>query len=403
MSLGHGRHYLAIPGPSVMPDRVLQAMHQPAPNIYDGDLIDMVPGLIDDLKAVARTEAHATIYITNGHGAWEATLANVCSRGDTVLVLVTGAFGFGWANAASGMGINAEIMDFGRDAPAEPARVTERLREDTGGKIKAVLVCQTDTATSIRNNIKEIRGAIDVAEHPALLMADCMASLGCDRFEMDAWGVDVMTTGSQKGLMTPPGMAFVFYNARADAARETANCVTPYWDWRPRTNPEIFYHYFCGTAPTHHLFGLRAALDMINGEGLDAVWTRHEVLSHAIWAAIKAWGQAGALRLNVADPAYRSRSVTTVHAADGAGTALRNWVESQAGVTLGIGLGMGTDADPNSDSVFRIGHMGHVNAQMVLGALGAIEAGLIATKTPIGTGALRAAAEVIAEPSRLSG
>ena len=172
---------------------------------------------------------------------------------------------------------------------------------------------------------------------------------------------------------------------------------TPYWDWRPRTNPEIFYHYFCGTAPTHHLFGLRAALEMIKEEGLSNVWARHETLSRAIWAAVDTWGQAGALRLNVADPAHRSRSVTTVHAANGAGTDLRKWVESQAGVTLGIGLGMGTDADPDSDSVFRIGHMGHVNAHMVLGALGVIEAGLIATSTPIGAGALAQSTNVVAQ------
>ena len=237
MTLGHGRHYLAIPGPSVMPDRVLQAMHQPAPNIYEGDLIEMVPHLIDDLKAVARTKAEATIYITNGHGAWEATLANTCSRGDTVLVLATGSFGFGWANAASGMGINAEIMDFGRDAPVDPDQVSQRLRADTKKLVKAVLVCQVDTATSIRNDINAIRSAMDATGHPALLMADCMASLGCDRFEMDAWGVDVMTTGSQKGLMTPPGMAFVFYNEKADAARENASCVDALLGLAPAHQP----------------------------------------------------------------------------------------------------------------------------------------------------------------------
>jgi alanine-glyoxylate transaminase / serine-glyoxylate transaminase / serine-pyruvate transaminase len=263
--------------------------------------------------------------------------------------------------------------------------------------IKAVLCVQVDTATSVRNDIAALRATLDAAGHPALLMVDCIACLGCDRFEMDAWGVDVMVTGCQKGLMTPPGLGFVFFNDKADRAREAANCVTHYWDWRPRVSPAGFWQYFDGTAPTHHLYGLREALDMIFEEGLEAVWARHERLARAVWAAFEAWGAEGPLELNVADPMKRSHAVTSLRIGAPHGTALRTWVEERAGLTLGIGLGMETEEDPKSDGFFRLGHMGHVNAQMVLGALATIEAGLIATGVPHGRGAVEAAARVIAE------
>ena len=397
MSLAHGRSYLAIPGPSVMPDRVLNAMHQPAPNIYEGALIEMMPALVADLKAVARTDGHLAIYIANGHGAWEAALANVVAPGDTVLVLATGRFGHGWAEMAEAMGITAEVLDFGRAAPVDLDRVEARLREDTDGRIKAVLATHVDTSTSVLNDIAGIRAAMDAAGHGALLMADCIASLGCDRFEMDAWGVDVTVAACQKGLMVPPGMGYVFFNDRAAEVQERMERVSNYWNWAPRANPQLFYQYFGGTAPTHHLMGQRAALDIIAEEGgIEAVWTRHDHLARAIWAAIDAWGAGGPMRLNVTDPAHRSRAVTTVQIGAPHGTALRRWVEEQAGVTLGIGLGMGTPEAPKSDGVFRIGHMGHVNAHMVLGVLGTVEAGLSALGVPHGKGALEAAAGVLA-------
>ena len=397
MSLAAGTHYLAIPGPSVIPDAVLRAMHRPAPNIYTGELHEVVDSLLPDLRAVARTEHQVAVYIANGHGAWEAALANVFSRGDRALSLATGVFAHGWADMAEQMGIAVDRLDFGRRAALDPARVEEALAADTAHEIRAVLCVQVDTATSVRNDIAALRDAIDRAGHPALLMVDCIACLGCDPFEMDAWGVDVMVTGSQKGLMTPPGLGFVFFNARADAARERADCVTRYWDWRPRVEPDGFYQYFCGTAPTHHLYGLRAALDLMKEEGLERIWARHERLARAIWAAVDAWGQGGPLELNIPEPALRSTAVTALRIGAPHGTALRNWVSEKAGVTLGIGLGMATRDDPNSDGFFRIGHMGHVNAQMVMGALGSIGAGLAALGVPHGRGALDAAAAVLAE------
>ena len=390
--LSNGRQYLAIPGPSVMPDRVLAAMHRAAPNIYTGALHEMTATLYPDLNAVARTAHHCAIYIGNGHAAWEAALCNVLSHGDLVLVLATGSFAGGWGGMAEGLGIATETLDFGPAAAVDLGRVADRLRADTGGRIKAVLVCQVDTSSAVLNDIAGLRGVMDLAGHGALLMVDCIASLACDAFQMDAWGVDVMVAASQKGLMTPPGLGFVFFNDGADAARERADCVTRHWDWRPRTSPAFYSNYFNGTAPTHHLYGLREALDMIGEEGIEAVWARHAHLARAVWAAVEVWGAGGPLRLNIADPALRSHAVTALEIGAPDGDRLREWCERVCGVTLGIGLGR----EPASGYV-RIGHMGHVNAHMVLGVLGVMDAGLKALGIAHGRGAVEAAAGVVGE------
>jgi alanine-glyoxylate transaminase/serine-glyoxylate transaminase/serine-pyruvate transaminase len=399
MSLAGGHPYLAIPGPSVMPEEVLRAMHRASPNIYEGELIEMTAGLIPDLRDVARTKGDVAIYIANGHGVWEAALANTVAPGDRVLVPATGRFGHGWAEVAEARGIAADLLDFGKRSAIDLDRVETALRADKSHEIKAVLATHVDTSTSVRNDIGALRAVLDAVGHPALLMADCIASLACDRFEMDAWGVDVMIAGSQKGLMVPPGLAFVFFSEKAAEARRALPRVSRYWDWTNRANPEMFYQYFGGTAPTHHLYGLRASLDMIRAEGIEAIWDRHERLARAIWAACEAWGQTGPLELNIADPALRSRAVTALRIGAPHGSDLRRWVQDHAGVTLGIGLGMAEPGDPAWHGFFRIGHMGHVNAHMILGALGAIEAGLMALDIPHGSGGVAAAARVIAAAS----
>lgn len=388
-----GRTHIAIPGPSVMPDAVLAAMHRPAPNIYDPAVADLTASLIPDLRRVARTAHDVAIYIANGHATWEAALSNIAAPGDHVLVLVTGRFGEGWADMARGLGILVETLDFGQESPADPQRLEDRLRADREGRIRAVLVCHTDTATSLRSDVPALRAAIDAAGHPALFVVDCIASLGCDRFEMDAWGVDVTLSASQKGLMTPPGLGFVWFGPRSAAAR--VERISRYWDWAPRANPQALWQYFDGTAPTHHLYGLRAALDLMMAEGMDAVWHRHATLAQAVWAAFDRWGQGGPLRLNVADPASRSHAVTSCHAGGDLGLRLQDWTRDVAGLTLGLGLGR----EPES-AWFRIGHMGHVNATMILGVLATLEAGLQALDVPHGTGAVEAAAGVIARASR---
>lgn len=390
-----GRDYLAIPGPSVMPEAVLSAMHRSAPNIYAGELPDMMPALVADLKRVARTEAHVALYIANGHGVWEAALANVIAPGDKVFVPSTGHFGIGWGGMAQALGAEVQVLDFGKSATMDMARIAEVLTADTRHEIKAVLAVHVDTSSSVRNDITALRAVLDEAGHPALLMVDCIASLGCDVFEMDAWGVDIMVAGSQKGLMVPPGMGFVFFSEKAARMRAAMPRVSNYWDWAPRAAPEDFYQYWNGTAPTHHVYGLRAALDMIHTEGMEAVWARHEVLARAIWAACDAWGAEGSLRLNIADPQHRSCAVTSLRLDAPQATALRDWTEHTLGLTLGIGLGMVDRNDPAWHGFFRLGHMGHVNGHMILGLLGGMEAGMKALDIPHGPGALAAAAAVI--------
>ena len=378
-----------------MPDRVLQAMHQAAPNIYEGALHEMVDGIIPDLKKVAKTSGEVAIYIANGHGIWEAALTNTLSRGDRVLALATGRFVVFWAIMAERLGIEVDLIDFGKSSSIDLNQVEDKLNADHEKSYQAVLVVQTDTASSVRNDIEALSECIRSTGHPALLMVDCMASLACDRFEMDSWGVDLMVAGSQKGLMTPPGLGFMYFNHRVIEARKRADLVTPYWDFLPRINPEVFYEYFYGTAPTHHLFGLREALNMIFEEGLDQIWARHAKLSQAIWSAFESWGEGSSIRLNIKEPQQRSHSVTSASMDPPHATELRRWTEHKAGVTLGIGLGMADTSDPAYHGFFRVAHMGHVNAHMTLGMLSVIDAGLKALNISHGEGALEAASRIV--------
>ncbi len=402
MSLANGRPYLAIPGPSVMPDRVLAAMHRPAPNIYEGDLHRLVETLWPDLRSLAGTTAHVAAYIGNGHAIWEAANANLFSRGDKALVIATGQFGQGWAASARAVGIEVEMLDFGKSSPADLAQVEAALRADTQGRIKAVLTTHVDTASTVRTDVAALRAAMDAAGHPALLAVDCIASMGCDEYHMDAWGVDVTVAASQKGLMTPPGMGFVWFSDKARTRCKDSDLRSPYWDWTPRADGAEFWQLWHGTAPTHHLFALREALTMIlHEEGLAAVWHRHEVLARTVWTAFDAWSQGNpAIALNVADAVHRGRSVTAARFGAPHATRLRNWTEQNAGVTLGIGLGMAAPSDPAYHGFLRVAHMGHVNAHMTLGALAVMEAGMISLGIPHGPGALAAAARVVAEGAR---
>ncbi|WP_332688110.1 pyridoxal-phosphate-dependent aminotransferase family protein [Devosia sp.] len=393
MPITTGRSYLAIPGPSVSPERVLNAMHRTAPNIYEGELVDMVGELLPDLRRVAMTTQHVAIYIANGHGAWEAANCNMFSRGDRALLAATGRFGHGWAEGLQRMGVKVDIIDFGKSAPAEPERIADALRADKNHEIRAVLVTHVDTASSARNDIAAIRAAIDSTGHPALLAVDAIASLGCDELRMDDWGVDVIVGASQKGLMLPPGLGFIWFSDKALAASQRADLVTPYWDWKPRGTGTEFWQFFGGTAPTHHLYGLREALTMmLDEEGLEQVWARHRQLARTVWTAFDAWGRGSGIALNIADPAARGHSVTAAMIPNGGAGALRRWLEAEAGVTLGIGLGMALPSEPAYQDFLRVGHMGHVNAHMTLGVLAAMEAGMQALGIAHGPGAVEAAA-----------
>ncbi len=397
MSLSNGRPYLAIPGPSVIPDEVLQAMHRPSPNIYEGELVEITKSLFPDLKEVARTDGNVAIYIANGHGAWEAALANMVEAGDHILVASTGRFAHGWAEMAKNLGVNAKIIEFGKQSPVDVEVVEETLRADTQKEFKALLTTHVDTSTSVKNDVAALRQALDASGHPALLATDCIASLGCDDFQMDSWGVDVMVAGCQKGLMVPPGLSFVYFSERAKKMQKMLSRVSSYWNWAPRIEPSGYYEYFCGTAPTNHIYGLRKALDMILSEGIGAVLARHKALAEAVWTAVEHWGHnGGLLKMNVPQPQYRSHAVTALSIGTPDATRLRHWVEENAGLTLGIGLGMSSEEDPNADGYFRLGHMGYVNAQMIMGMLGTIETGLMALNIHHGSGACEAAAKKLA-------
>jgi alanine-glyoxylate transaminase/serine-glyoxylate transaminase/serine-pyruvate transaminase len=388
MSVANGRALLAIPGPTNVPDRVLQAMMRPAEELSSKPITDLTQTLLEDLKAVFRTAGETFIYAANGHGGWEAALTNVLSRGDRILVLASGRFAIGWGEMARFMGADVEVLAGSWRAAVDPAAVEERLRRDERHAIKAVLTVQIDTASGVANDIPAIRKAIDAAGHPALLMVDGVASLGCMPFEMDAWGVDVAMSASQKGLMTPPGLAFVAANAKALAAHQHADLKTPYWDWGSRLNP-VLYMKHCGTPPEHLMFGLRAALDMILAEGLDAVWRRHALLAGATQAAMDKWAQGGALSFNILDPAQRAASVTTI-LAEGDPAAITDYARDVCGVTLGLAIGELTGKG------FRIAHMGHVNAPMVLGSLAAVEMALQAKGIAHGAGGVAAAIDHLA-------
>src|SRR6187431_501154 len=301
MTVRAGREFLAIPGPTTMPDEVLQAMHRPALDIYSEQMVELTESLLADLSKLFATKGQSYIYIANGHGAWEATLSNVLSRGDKLLVLESGRFAIGWGNAAAAMGVEVEVLKGDWRRAIRAAEVEARLKQDKDHSIKAVVAVQVDTASGAYNDIEAIGKAIKAAGHPALLMVDAVASLGCMPFEMDAWGVDVAMSGSQKGLMTPPGLAFVAGNERAHAAHQKADLRTRYWDWTFRDG-EAHYQKYGGTPPEHLLFGLRKALDLLLAEGLDHAAQRHALLAEATRQAVDRWAEARALAINATRP-----------------------------------------------------------------------------------------------------
>jgi len=389
MSLSYGRPMVSIPGPSVIPDRVLAAMHRPMPNIYEGDLIEVSFSVQDDLRKIARTEQPVFISVSNGHGAWEMAISNTLSRGDKVLVLESGTFAVGWGEMAEVSGVKVEILSGSHPDPVNPEALEERLKADISKEIAAVMVVQVDTATSVRNDIQAIREAMDAADHPALLMVDCIASLGCESYEHDEWGADITVAATQKGLMVPPGLGFVFASEKALAAHEKANLRSGYFDWEPRSNPDQHYKIYCGTPPIQHLWAMREALDMLFEEGLENVWERHRILADAVRAAVDAWHAPNGFSFNVAEPQSRSNSVTTILTGDIDAAELRRIAEADAGLTLGIGL------DEFANRAFRIGHMGHLNPPMILGTLDTIEATLARMGAPMSSSGSAAAAAVI--------
>jgi len=394
MTVSNGREFLSIPGPTTVPDAVLQAMHRPAIEIYGGELGRVTDICLDDLRWLFKTSGYTYIYAANGHGAWEATLTNLFSVGDKVLVLESGRFAIGWGESAGKLGIEVEVLKGRPGRAVDIAAVEARLAADTAGELKAVLVVQIDTASSVYNDIAALRRAMDAAGHDGLLLVDTIASLGIVDYEMDEWGVDVSVGGSQKGLMTPPGLSFNAVSAKAKAVHQTAGLKTSYWDWTARDG-EVHYMKYAGTPPVHLLYGLHKALDMIKAEGLDHIFVRHALLAEAVRRAVDVWGRANVVSFNIEHAEERADSVTTINLRGNyQAAALIAYCHQKCGVVLGVGIG------ENSARQFRIAHMGHINAPMILGTLSVVEIGLAALGIPHGKGGVQAAIDWLSEKVR---
>ena len=381
-----GWNFLQTPGPTNIPTRILNAMHQPAVEFLGSEFMDFSQQLFEDLKPLFGTEGDVIIYAANGHGCWEAALSNTINIGDKVLIPETGRFALSWGDFADRLGIECEVIENDWRQAFDPAKIEERLRADTSQEIKAVLLVHTDTGTGITSNVSGIRNAMDAADHPALLMCDTIASLMTCPYEMDSWGVDVTISAGQKGFMLPPGLGFNAVNSKARAVAKKCTRPGSYWDWSARLDSDEFYMSFCGTAPEQLMFGLRAAIDMLNEEGVQKVFTRHFRLSRAVHAALDRWAEEGALENNAVNADERSNSVTTI-LIEGSfdPLAVREICREQFNLSLGNGMGK------IEKESFRIGHMGDLNEGMILGALAVIEAALKILDIPHGSGAVNSA------------
>jgi alanine-glyoxylate transaminase/serine-glyoxylate transaminase/serine-pyruvate transaminase len=380
-----GRRFLHSPGPTPLPDAVLHAMSQQPMDLGDARVDANIAACEAGLKRLLNAgQADVFFFATNGHGAWEAVVENVADLGATVLVPGTGHFSESWAVQTEALGRQVSRTPWREGWPIDAEAVEQLLRDDRGHAVQAVFAVHTDTASSMTSDIAAIRRAIDAARHPALLVADVVASAGAAPFDMQALGVDVAMGASQKGLMCPPGLGYVAVNARAFDIARANPAPRYYWDW-VRRRDALSYRKFCGTPPQNLLFGLEAALGLIFGEGLDAVHERHALLAGAVHAAVEGWSEGGALGFFAQDPAARSVSVTTITVPPGTDVdALRAVARERFQVAMAGGLG------PLAGKAFRVGHLGDCNPAMILGALGGIEAALQVQGMPIGDGVTRA-------------
>jgi alanine-glyoxylate transaminase/serine-glyoxylate transaminase/serine-pyruvate transaminase len=393
MSVARGWQFFMHPGPTNIPHRVLQAMARPAVDFTGPEFVALRDRSLERLKGVLKTRQGFVIaYAASGHGAWDASIANLFSPGDKVLVCQAGYFSENWAATARQYGLEVEVVATPERRAVDPNAVAERLAADAGHAIKAVLLVQNETATGTRHPVAEVRAVMNRVRHPALYLVDTISSLASYDFRMDEWGVDLVVGGSQKGLMLPPGMSFTAINARAWEAAQKARNPRRYWDWRPLVEDGRQVR-FCGTAPIPFFYGLEASLDMIDEEGLENVFARHRRLAQATRACVRAWGQGAGLEIYALDAEAASDSLTAVltppgHDADRVRAAAQRY-----GVALGRGLGA------LQGRVFRIGHMGDLNEPMLLGALGAIELALAEAGMPHARGGVEAAMDAMRAPA----
>lgn len=372
MAARRGRQFLHTPGPTAMPDRILQAMARPALDHRGPEFLRIAERCFAGLKRVFRTERPVSIYPAAGHGAWEAALANVCAPGDRVLMCETGAFSQWWKEMAEALGLAVDYLPGDWRSGADPAAVEAHLAADRGRVLRAVAVVHNETSTGVASRIAEVREAIDAAGHPALLLVDTISSLASMDFRMDEWGVDVAVGGSQKGLMLPPGLGFTGVSEKAFRASRANPAPRSYWDWRA-TMPDGETAGFVCTPPINLMFGLAEALDMLEEEGLEACFARHRRLAGATRSAVAGWG----LEINARDAREASDSVSAVRLPEGHDAeAVRRIARERHDVVLGVGILR------LAGRAFRIGHMGDLNAPMLLGALASVQAALAEARVP---------------------
>jgi alanine-glyoxylate transaminase/serine-glyoxylate transaminase/serine-pyruvate transaminase len=387
MAYPAGRHFLQIPGPTNVPDRVLRAMAAPIIDHRSSDAAKLAKTCLEGMKAVFQTQSPVVIFPASGTGAWEAALVNTLSPGDRILAFETGHFAALWAKMASDLGLRLNLIAGDWRHGVDAAAVGAKLAEDRTREIKAVMVVHNETSTGVASDIAAVRRAIDDAKHPALLMVDTISSLASIEYRHDAWGVDVTVGASQKGLMLPPGLSFNAVGPKAIEANRTSSLAKSYWRWQEMldSGAKGFFPY---TPATNLLYGLREALRMLEEEGLANVFRRHHRLAEATRRAVRGWG----LEIFAQNPSEYSNSVTGVLLPEGHDeSAFRALVLDRFNLSLGSGLGK------VAGRVFRIGHLGDFNDLMLAGTLSGVEMGLDLAGIPHRKGGVSAALEYLTE------
>ena len=386
MASRSGRHFLQIPGPTNVPDRVLRAIDRATIDHRSREFARLGRDVLEGMQRIFKTRGHVFIYPASGTGAWEAALVNTLSPGDRVLMFETGHFATLWRAMAARFGLDVDFVPGDWRHGVDPDLVAERLSDDRERRIKAVLVVHNETSTGVASRIELVRRAIDLAEHPALLMVDTISSLGSIDYRHEEWRADVTVAGSQKGLMLPPGLSFNAVSDKAFAASRANRLMRSYWDWSDmqKHNPTGFFPY---TPGTNLLFGLREAIAMLEEEGMPNVFARHARHAEAARRAVRGWG----LEILCANPQEYSNSLTAVvmptgHDAD----RLREVILDRCDMSLGAGLGK------LAGKVFRIGHLGDFNDLMLMGTLAGVEIGLQAAGVPHQPNGVRAAIDFLA-------
>ena len=385
-----GRHFLQIPGPTNVPDRVLRAMDMPIMDHRGPEFALLTLEILKGLKQVFKTSADVVIYPASGTGAWEAALVNTLSAGDKVLMFETGHFATLWQGIANDLGLDVEFVEGDWRRGVDPAEVEARLSADKAHEIKAIMVVHNETSTGVTSQIGEIRKAIDSTGHPALFMVDVISSLGSIDYRHDEWGVDVTVGGSQKGLMLPPGLSFNAISAEALEASKTATLPKSFWKWQPMITANKV-GYFPYTPATNLLYALHESLKMLlQEEGLDNVFARHQRHGEATRRAVRAWG----LEILCLNPEEYSAALTAIMVPEGHDADhLRKVILERYNMSLGTGLAK------VQGRVFRIGHLGDFNDLMLTGTLSGVEMGLAAAKIPFNRGGINAALDYLIENS----